>query len=547
MTAPVRDGMRSAVVVGGGTAGYFAALALKRAFPLWDVTLIESSKIPVIGVGEATTTLMPPFLHQQLGVDIVELYREVRPTWKLGIKFEWGLPGQYFFTYPFGASSPIEAYAHEGRLDNQSVVAQLMAADRTPIVSGDDGRPISLLPDAKFAYHLDNKTFVAYLATLGRRADIHHIDAEITQVVPTADREQVERLILDDGREVRADLYVDASGFRSLMIEKTLGSPFTSYASSLFCDTAVVATVPQRGPIQPYTTAETMEAGWCWRIPVEGEDHRGYVHSSAHLTPEQALAEMRAKNPEMGEPWTVRFRSGRHHDFWKGNTVAVGNAYGFVEPLESTALHMVIIEMAYLVGALKSAGDGEPDRAFANSSVAQHWDYLRWFLAIHYKFNRRKDTAFWRDCRESVDVSGLQALLDRFRTVGPWDEEANRRHATGDPSFSFEGIMILLLGQQVPTPRPTRTTLSTAEWQARVAEAKALVDRALPQAEALSLLRERPELLQDVVTSPDSWINLGGEVISGVSSRTGMVRPQSDRPKRGPYNRLFDGITARRR
>jgi tryptophan halogenase len=207
---------------------------------------------------------------------------------------------------------------------------------------------------------------------------------------------------------------------------------------------------------------------------------------------------------------------------------------------------MVIIELAYLIGALQSAGDGEPNRAFANTSVATHWDYLRWFLGIHYKFNRRKDTAFWRDCREMVDVSGLDALLDRFRTIGPWDEEANRRYATGDPSFSFEGIMILLLGQHVPTPRPTRTILAKPAWDARANEVKALVQRAFGQAEALRLLRERPDLLQEIVASDDSWINLGGEVIEGASPRGGMVHPQSDRPKRRPYNRLFDAVAARR-
>src|SRR5262249_23487131 len=288
-------------------------------------------------------------------------------------------------------------YAHDGTIENQSVIAMMMAADRTPIVRGDDGEPLSLLPEVKFAYHLDNEPFVRYLAQAARRAGIHHVDAVIRDAI-TADGETIDRLLLDDGRELRGDLYVDATGFRALLIEKTLGSPFSSFASSLFCDSAIVATVPQNGTIQPYTTAQTMDAGWCWRIPVEGEDHRGYVYSSAHLTPDAAEAEMRAKNPGLGEPWSLRFRSGRDREVWKGNTVAIGNSYGFVEPLESTTLHMVIVEIAYLLGGLQPSGNGREYPAFANERIGRHWDYLRWFLTVHYKFNRKKDTPFWRDC-----------------------------------------------------------------------------------------------------------------------------------------------------
>ncbi len=550
MTAPgARDGsdedsrgIRRVVVVGGGTSGYFAALALKRQLPELEVTLLESSKIPIIGVGEATTTLMPPFLHKQLGIDIEELYRDVRPTWKLGIKFDWGVPGEPFM-YPFGTAEPIEAFAHDGNIANQSVCAMMMARDRTPIVGCEDGGALSLLPQMKFAYHLENRALVAFLAREGRRAGLPHIDAEVTNVVVSKDGSRIEHLQLDDGRTLEADLFVDASGFRALLIEKALGSEFKSYASSLYCDTALVGNVPQHGLIEPYTTAQTMDAGWCWRIPVEGEDHRGYVYSSAYLSADQAHAEMLAKNPGLRDTWSVRFRSGRHAEFWKGNTVAVGNAYGFVEPLESTALHMVILELAYLVGALQ-AGAGERERKFANESMGAHWDFLRWFLAIHYKFNRQLDTPFWRDCRAELDVSGIQHLLDRFRARGPWHESEDLHYVTGDPGFSFGGIMILLLGQQVACPRPTATALSKADWDTRVREGKALVDRAYTQADALALLRRQPHLLHEMISSSDSWINRGGELIRDVSADTGIAHPQANENKTQelPYDHLFQDL-----
>ncbi|MBK9265327.1 MAG: tryptophan 7-halogenase [Polyangiaceae bacterium] len=506
-SGPAADGRPLRIgVIGGGTAGYFAALAIKRRFPHIDVMIVESSRIPIIGVGEATTTLMPPFLHAQLGLDIVELFHEVKPTFKLGIQFDWGLPGDYYFTYPFGEAQPVEAHVFERDLRLQSLTSLLMGERRAPILRGPENELHSLLPSLKFAYHLDNAPFVAFLAKSARRMGIDHVDVAIDHVV-TSGEGRIEALRSNDGRELQFDLYVDATGFRSLLLERSLGSPFQSYASSLFCDTAIVATVPQRDSIQPYTTAETMDCGWCWRIPVEGEDHRGYVHSSAFIDVDAAMAEMRAKNPGMGEPWVVRFRSGRHREFWRKNVVAVGNAYGFVEPLESTALHMVIIEVAYLLAGIEAMQDPNNDESFAaraNDAVGAHWDYLRWFLSVHYKFNRRLDTPFWRASRADVDVSGVRHLLDRFEREGPWVVKQGQRFEVGDPAFGYSGLMMMLLGQRVPCPEPV-VTMSREAWQLQLAKYRGLVQRALPQDEALRALREHPEMLVRLTRAPGSW------------------------------------------
>lgn len=522
--------IRSVGVLGGGTAGYLTAIALKKRFPHLDVTVIESSTLPIIGVGEATTTLMPPFLHGQLGIDIVEFYREVRPTWKLGIKFDWGLPGDAFFTYPFGQTNTDEPYFHDGHLRHQSFTSLLMVAGKAPILRGDDGGITSLLPRLKFAYHLDNAPFVHYLARHAARVGTAHLDAVIADVVLAPDGENIARLRTSDGRELRFDLYVDASGFRSRLLEKALGVPFESYADSLFCDTAVVASVPQKSGIAPYTLAETMDAGWCWKIAVEGADHRGYVFSSAFLTEEQATAEMRAKNPGMGEPWTVRFRSGRHQEFWKGNTVAVGNAYGFVEPLESTALHMVIIEIGYLLGCLAAAGEGAPDTAFASAGVGGHWDYLRWFLALHYKFNRKLDTPFWKACREKVDVSGVAPAIEHFQRTGALTPKDGARFQSGDPAFGYEGMKILLRGMQLDAP-VAPPAISREAWEARLSKQREIVERALPQTEALARLRERPDLLVDFATSPASWCTGRAEtVVVSPRGRADDVHPRREAP-----------------
>jgi tryptophan halogenase len=509
MSGDPRPGLpRSIGVIGGGTAGHFAALALKKRFPDIEVTIVESSAVPIIGVGEATTTLMPPFLHGQLGLDVVELYEKVRPSFKLGIKFEWGLPGDYYFTYPFGAADPIEAHAFDHDLRAQSLLSLFMAADRAPIVRGPDGELLSLLTQLKFAYHLNNAPFVDYLATASVRAGIRTIDMTIERVALREDG-GVRAVVGGDGRELCFDFFVDATGFRSLLIEKALGSPFQSYASSLFCDRAIVARAPQRGTIEPYTTAETMECGWCWRIPVDGEDHRGYVHSSAFLSEDAALAEMQAKNPGLGEPWVVRFRSGRHREFWCKNTVAVGNAYGFVEPLESTALHMVIIELGYLLAGLEAMADPAGDRnfpRFASDSVGAHWDYLRWFLSAHYKFNQRVDNPFWRAIRADVDVTGLEPALERFRATGPWLDADGRHHDHDDPSFSFSGLMMILLGQHVPGPVTPRAGFTREAWVERVDKQRRVVARGLPQDEAIRVLLANPAMLRQFAEQPSSWV-----------------------------------------
>lgn len=510
MTAERQRRPRTVGVLGGGTSGYFTALAIKRRFPDTAVTVVESKEIPIIGVGEATTTLMPPFLHQQLGIDGVELFEAVRPTFKLGIRFEWGLPGGYSFEYPFGEADPVHAFLHEGSLRMQSLTSALMAENQAPLLRGPDGDVLSLLPRVKFAYHLNNAPFVAYLTRVARERGIHHVDLRVDRVVPRADGRGIGAVVAADGTELVFDFFVDATGFRSLLLEGALGSPFQSYASSLFCDRAVVATVPQPpGLIRPYTTAETMDAGWCWRIPVHGEDHRGYVYSSRFLDDERATAEMRARNPGMGEPWFVRFRSGRHRDFWVGNAAAVGNAYGFVEPLESTALHMVIVEIAHLLAIFEAmeSPEARPSlEATVNRSVGEHWDDLRWFLSLHYRFNRRLDTPFWRAARAEVDISGLASAVERFQRSGPWGLAEDQGLGLRDPTFGWSGLMILLLGQQVPAEQPFPGRISAEVWAERLARLRTLQGRALPQQQALDLLLRTPALIRGFAHDPTSWV-----------------------------------------
>jgi tryptophan halogenase len=501
------DAYRTVGIVGGGTAGYLTALALRRLRPELRVTLIESSKIPVIGVGEATTPELVKFLHspQFLGRDVLDLYRRVQPTWKLGIKFMFG-PRD--FTFPFQRGRLLESQLYDGHLDRQSLGAMLMASDRAPVFRDEAGRVTSLAHVVRWAYHLENRRFVRYLHEEALAAGVEHVDARIDKVERGPSGDEVAALVTDDGRRLEFDLYVDCSGFRSLLLEETLGSPFEDWSSTLFTDRAVIASLPHDGTVKPYTLAETMDAGWCWNIPFEDEDHRGYVFSSSFLTPEQAEAEMRAKNPAMGPAGLVKFRSGRHRDFWRGNVLAIGNAYGFVEPLESTAIHMVVLTLELLA---RHFPESRSDRATVRAldrKVRDRWDALRWFLGIHYRYNGRLDTPFWCAARAEANVEGAEARVALFRERAPLSYKSSLHYTVIPPEFFSDdhSFDTLLMGQGV-SAHYTEPVEARATWQRRMAVLERLRASALGQAEALEWLRHRPEAVTALATSPESWVH----------------------------------------
>lgn len=487
-------------ILGGGTAGYLTALALRRKVPGVAVTLIESPDVPIIGVGEATTPLMPQFLHVDLGLDIHRLFREVRPTFKLGIRFLWGLPETGDFHYPFGPVRFLEPVVHGGDPKEVSLQSLLMAADALPIYR-EDGALVSRI-GTEAAYHLDNERFVAWLQRRAAEAGVERIEATVADVERSEDGEEVRALRTADGRRLAFDLFVDCTGFRSFLLERALGSPWIGFDSSLWTDRAVVGPVPHGGTVRPYTTAETLSSGWCWSTPQEDCDHRGYVFASAFQTPEEAEAEMRRACPGMGEARLVRFRAGRHAHFWKGNVVALGNAYGFVEPLESTALHMLIRQIGLFVRTfpLRKGERGLPEEL--SRKVGSWWDYLRWFLALHYKFNRRVDSPFWRACRNDVDISHHAGLLTAFEERGPltYDPAARSAFDYPDPLWGPEGIDAILLGQGVEGHRP-RPHLNRETWRDQMRRARAVAARAERHERALELLAGHPELLEEMVAA----------------------------------------------
>ena len=293
-------------------------------------------------------------------------------------------------------------------MENASLGSSFMAQDKM-FERAADGRPILHMD---FAYHIENESFADFLESLAVRSGVKIISDTIAAV--RQDEQGVAAINLASGNTETADLYVDCSGFSSLLLGKTLGEPFVSYTSTLFCDRAVIGGWPRTDePLRPYTIAETMNSGWCWQIEHPTRINRGYVYSSAFISDEEAERELREKNPKLvGPTRIVKFISGRYERSWVKNVVAIGNASGFVEPLEATALAIIGTRCMLLTELLMESDliAHPADARMFNSLTARVWDSVRRFLATHYRFNTRLDTPFlailsraYRSCRRGID------------------------------------------------------------------------------------------------------------------------------------------------
>jgi tryptophan halogenase len=450
--------IRRVLVLGGGSAGLLAALTLKRLSPALDVALVRSTEIGVIGVGEGTTAVFPAHLFDTLGIPKDEFYREAQPTWKQGIRFLWGPREEFFYDFEFQydqqfpGTRKATGYYAAGDCRDLSHACALMGQGKA-FTTGPLGRPVI---KGQYAFHIENHRLVNCLETIAARVGVTLEDDTLERV--ETEGGAVQALHFKSSGRRSADLYVDASGFRAELIGKALGEPFKSFAGGLFCDRAVIAGW-ERGeeePIHAFTTAETYNHGWCWQIEHETFINRGYVYGSDFASDDEAKAELLAKNPKItAEPRVVKFRSGRYERNWVGNVVAVGNASGFVEPLEATALAQIIYEARWLSESLRLSG-GRPDEAVKasyNRIIGIAWDEIRDFLAFHYKFNTRLSTPFWTHCRNETDLGNYEDLYRLYREVGP--NPALLVNAVPDrPNiYGVEGFLAMLVGMQVPYER----------------------------------------------------------------------------------------------
>ncbi len=485
--------IQSIIVLGGGSAGFMAALTLKRKLPHLAVTVIRSPDIGVIGVGEGTTIAFPKHFFEYLKLKPKEFYEVAEPTWKLGIKFLWGPRREfhYTFSYEFQQRFPElprncgffynDEYNFAGRAS--AFMAQDKAFPRRP-----DGMPEF---HSNHAFHIENQKLVAWLEGVARQFGVEVKDATVT---PERGPEGIAALISETGERFTADLYIDASGFRSELLGRALGEPFLSYTDALFCDRAVIGGWARTDePIKPYTVAETMDSGWCWQIEHETWINRGYVYASPFISDADALAEFLRKNPKVSsEPRVVKFRSGRYARNWIGNVVGLGNSVGFVEPLEATALQIICVECSTLADSLiDSLCEPNPTLIkLYNDYNGRAWDDIRDFLAVHYKFNTRLDTPFWRAARHDTALHGAQFLVDFYRENGP-SVVAGAQLLHSSNSFGMDGYLALLVGQNVPHAKPFTPSAKERDlWRARCNTWALEARRGLGVKEALEAIRK---------------------------------------------------------
>jgi tryptophan halogenase len=489
------DPIRSIAIVGGGTAGWMAAASFARFLKGLNcrVELIESEQIGTIGVGEAT---IPPIMEfiRALGIDEDDLIRHTRATFKLAIRFQdWTRIG-HSYCHPFGETGfamegvPFSAYwlkmrslGRAGRLEDHSM--QAVAAEKGKFM-----RPVrapnSPLEKITYALHFDAALFAGYLRRYAEARGVVRREGKVRDVALRAADGFIDALTLESGERITADLYIDCTGFRGLLIEEAMKTGYEDWSRWLPCNRAVAVPCERSGPLSSYTLATARDAGWQWRIPLQHRVGNGYVYCSDFVDDGQArdalLGNLEGK--ALADPIQLRFTTGRRRKFWNRNCVTLGLASGFLEPLESTSIHLIQRGIAMLFQMFPDRNFEPADIERYNRLFAFEYERVRDFLILHYATNEREDTAFWRHCRAIAHPDSLAEKLELFRGYGRIMREDSEL-------FPVQSWLYIFTGQNI-VPRgydPMADTLDPQAIQANLDNIRAVIAKcadAMPSHEA---------------------------------------------------------------
>jgi tryptophan 7-halogenase len=414
--------IRRVVIAGGGTAGWMAAAALSQQFHgLLDMVLIESEEIGTVGVGEST---IPPIrgFHRVLGIGEQEFMRATAATFKLGILFEnWGRIGERYI-HPFGEagkstwSCPFHHFWLHGK--SRGIDAELgeyclehQAAAAGKFITGPNA-PIN------YAYHLDASVYAKFLRTYSEKFGVRRIEGKIREVRQNGESGFIESLVLESGQVIEGDLYIDCTGFRGLLIEQTLKTGYEDWNHWLPCDRAVAVQTESTGPAAPYTRAIAHEAGWRWRIPLQHRVGNGLVYCSEHMSDDEAHAKLlrEIEGRPITQPRVIPFRTGRRRNAWNKNVIAVGLANGFVEPLESTSIHLIMASMTRLISLFPFPAVTQVVVDQYNEEAKLEAERVRDFIILHYCATQRDDSPLWKYCASMPLPEALAQKIEMFRT-----------------------------------------------------------------------------------------------------------------------------------
>ena len=448
--------IREVVIVGGGTAGWMAAAALSRYLNngYTNVRLIESEEIGTIGVGEAT---IPPLIafNGLLGINEDDFVRATQATFKLGIEFvNWGRIGQRYI-HPFGELGrdlqgiPFhQLYLREReRHPVPDITSWSMSA--VAALSGKFARPPPQaefpLNTMRYAFHLDANLYARFLRAFAEAGNVQRIEGKIVDVKLRSEDGNVESVTLSDGRTVAGELFIDCSGFRGLLIEQALKTGYEDWTKWLPCDRAIAAACSYAGNPDPFTRATAHQSGWQWRIPLQHRMGNGHVYCSSFISDDEAerVLVSNLEGELQGDPRRLAFTTGRRKLAWNRNVVSLGLSTGFVEPLESTSIHLVQAGIARLIAMFPDLRFNPLERDEYNRQMQAQFEWVRDFVILHYKaMQQRDDSEFWKQCASMDIPSTLTEKIEQFRNKA-------RFFADGFELFPRQSWVAVMLGQNV--------------------------------------------------------------------------------------------------
>ncbi|MBF7073850.1 tryptophan 7-halogenase [Glaciecola sp. MH2013] len=426
-----QNNINKVAILGGGSAGWMTAAALSKVFNKENVaiTLIESESVGTVSVGEATIPQISLF-NSLLGIDENEFVKFTSGTFKLGIEFaNWKQKG-HAYMHPFGTYGRnmdaiqfhhywLKMYLQDKAPDLSSYSLLCNAAYK-----GKFGRsqPIknSPLSNIAYAFHFDATKYAEYLRRYAEQRGVTRIEGKVKDVFTRSSNGFIDSLLLEDGQRVEADLFIDCSGFKGLLIEETLKTGFEDWSEWLPCDRAVAMQCKPKDEVKPYTKSTAQDAGWTWRIPLQHRIGNGYVYPSKYVSDEEALATLTAQMEDepITKPNFLRWQTGRRKKMWNKNVIAIGLSAGFIEPLESTGLHLIQTAISRLMGFFPHQGFNQIDIDHFNDQSKLEMEQIRDFIILHYKLTERDDTPFWEYCKNMDVPKSLQDKMALYKSNG---------------------------------------------------------------------------------------------------------------------------------